>query len=152
MNKRLRIVKEFGLLLLLFVLASAVAVSEDVYGINVTIVQSSSSEDGGVSTVITTYNSETGLTDTSVISGSDSVITDDNEGDTAPIESTDPVDSGANDNLDQGTTQPDFQPDGPTYEEYSDEFSKWIQSILDESPLLMIGDFPQDITHIINVE
>jgi hypothetical protein len=160
-KKHLGIVKELGLFLLLFVLASAVAASEDAYEI-VTIVQTTSSESDDANTVITIISGDGSTTtdeDDTVTDEDDTTPTDDtdsadngNEGDTVPTESTDSADSGANDNLDQGTILPDFQLDGPNYDGYSDELSEWIQSLLDKGPISMIDDFPQDITHIINVE
>jgi hypothetical protein len=149
MKIHLEIIKGFGLLLLLFVLLSAVAVSEKSCEISVTIVESSSSEDGTeAKTVITTYDSESGLTETTEIFGDDSTTTEGSDsedngsnGDTAPVENTDLGD------------MPDSQPDDLVLEEYDDEWFELILSMLDdENSLVIAGDFPEDINNIFNIE
>jgi hypothetical protein len=130
-------------------LVSAVAVSENTHEITVTIVESSSSGDGDDSnTVISTHDSEGGLTETTEIFGDDSTTTGSSDsgdngsnGDTAPAENTDLGD------------MPDSQPDDLVLEEYNDE---WFESILamldDENSLVIAGDFPEDTNDIFNIE
>lgn len=138
MKIRLEIIKGFSLLLLLFMLVSAVAVSEDTYEITVTVVQNSSSEDGGDSnTVISTYDSEGGLTETTEIFGSASVVIPTGE-DTIPTESTDSVDSNANGNPDPGIMPPNSNPDRLTYEERSvDEWWEWVLSTVTSEDIML---------------
>ncbi len=174
MKKKLGIIKEFGLLLLLFVSVSAVAVSEDANEVSVDITTTTSFESDGVNTVITTYDSETGLTDTSVIPGDgstaneeDNAVTDEddttstedtdtadngNEGDTIPADDTDSEDSGANGGHNAGFIPSDFQLNKLAWKEYADEMSDRILSMVDSDPLSLIGDFPQDLTYTINFE
>jgi hypothetical protein len=130
-------------------LLSAVAVSEKSCEISVTIVESSSSEDGTeAKTVITTYDSESGLTETTEIFGDDSTTIEGsnsedngNNGDTVPAENTDSDD------------MPDSQPDDLVLDELNDE---WFESILamldDENSLVIAGDFPEDTNDIFNIE
>jgi hypothetical protein len=143
------IIKGFGLSLLLLLLVSAVAVSENTHEITVTIVESSSSDGGDNSnTVISTYDSEGGLIETTEIFGDDSTTTgvsdsedNGNNGDIAPAENTDLGDI------------PDSQPDDLVLEEYNDEWFKLILSILDdENSLVIADDFPEDINDIFNIE
>jgi hypothetical protein len=142
----LKIIKGFGLLLLLFVLVSAVAVSDSTHKVSVTILSSSSEDSDDANTIVNSYTVESDSPNVhvkSVISGSgSSEIT--SEEDTIPTESTD-----------SGIMPPDFQLDGLTREEYNDELLEWILSMLDEDPLLTIGDFPQvpqDAPDKVNIE
>lgn len=151
----LKIIKELGLFILLFVLASAVATSENSYTVTVTIVQSSTSEDSNeMNTVISAYSDDgnsPATSETSVISGSgSSEIT--SEDDTVTDDSNDSGDSGADDSPSPGENPPDLQLDGTTYEDYSDELKAWISYIIDEDPLITIDDLPQDVTYITNSE
>jgi hypothetical protein len=148
-KNHLEIIKGFGLSVLLLLLVSAVAISENSCEISVTIVESSSSEDGTeAKTVITTYDSESGLTETAEVFGVDSIITggsdsedNGNNGDTVPAENTDLGD------------MPDSQPDELVIEEHNDEWFEWILSILDdENSLAMASDFSEDINDIFNIE
>lgn len=140
----LKIIKWFGPFILLFLLVSAVAVSDNTYKVSVTIVQSSSSgKSDDANTVINTYTKESESPETHVTSeihGSDSSLII-NEEDTTPNESTDSEESGADDNLNP-SVMPDFQLDELTPEEYNNELLEWVWSMLDEDLLLTIDDFP----------
>lgn len=161
MKKHLGIIKELGLFSLLFVLVSAVAVSEEA-DVSVTTIEITSSEDSsGTNTVITTYDSSGNglvITDDKDTIPTESTDSEDNsnegdnvdDGDTISTESTDSNDSGANGNLNPDATLPDFQFNGLTYKEYNDDWSDWIMSVMDKDPLVMISDFPQDINYMIN--
>jgi hypothetical protein len=149
LKKHLELVKGLGLLLLLFVLASAVAVSENTYRSSVTIMQSSSSGDGDEAyTVINAYTRESDSPEmhvTGIISGSgSSIITNqedmDKDNDKSPAKG---ADSG---------TMPAFQFGELTPEEYNGELSEWILSTLDRDPFITIGDFPEDLTDMIKGE
>lgn len=141
-KKHLEIIKSLGMSLLLFLLLSAVAISEDSREITVTIVQSSSSSGSAESkTVITTYDSESGLTETTEVFGEDSTTTggsdpedNDRNGDTVPAENI------------------DSQPDDLVLEKFSDEWFESILSMLDEEEPLSTIDPMQDSTDTANVE
>jgi hypothetical protein len=150
-----KIIKAFGLIVLIFVLASAVAVSEDACEITVTVEVSSSSEDGGDSnTVISTYDSETGLTKTTKISGSgteeittvgdatpsdgDTTPVDITPADTTPTESPDSEGNGANGDLNPDAEPTDLQLDESTYD---DEWVELILSMIDADPFAIFDDF-----------
>jgi hypothetical protein len=141
-KNHLEIIKGLSLLLLLFVLVSAIGVADNTYKVSVTVVQRSSPGDGDdANTVINTYTKESGSPETNVkceISGScSSVIT--SEGNKISTK-----------NIDSDTNQ-GFQLDGLTLEEYNDEVSEWVLSTLNEGQLVTFDDFPQDVTDIINV-
>jgi hypothetical protein len=149
--KRLsKVIKEFGLYLLLFILVSAVAVSEGINGeftetitifgndsigtgndykgpngetseISITIVETSSSED--------VDDTDTGDTDTSDTDTGDTDTGDANTGDTNTGEITDPEDNNANDNQDTGIMPPNSNSDELTHEEWGiDEWLEWVLS------------------------
>ncbi len=148
MKKHLEIIRGFGLFLLLVLLVSAVAVGTP--KVSVTIVQVSSSGEGDdANTVTNTYTEESESPNTHVtgeISGNDASTTTNEDG-TTPTESTDSGES-----TDPGV-MPSFEIGESTLEEYSDELSKWISSMLDEDDLLLANDdFQQGETDIINVE
>jgi hypothetical protein len=146
MKRHSKIIKALGLFVLIFVLASAVAVSEDTCEITVTIVESSSSDGGDNSnTVISTYDSKTGLTETTEIFGSDTEViapVDDvtpSEGDTTPTESPDSEGSGANGDLNSDVEPTDLQFDESTYD---DEWVELILSMIDADPFVMFDESP----------
>jgi hypothetical protein len=146
MKRHSKIIKALGLFVLIFVLASAVAVSEDTCEITVTIVESSSSDGGDNSnTVISTYDSKTGLTETTEIFGSGTEViapvdgVTPSEGDTTPTESPDSEGSGASGDLNSDVEPTDLQFDESTYD---DEWVELILSMIDADPFVMFDESP----------
>lgn len=149
MKRYLEIIKGLGLSILLFVMVSTIAMSENSYTVSVTIVQSSTSGDGDkANTVVNTYSKESdtpGVHVTSEISGSgSSVITDD---DNATPDDATPTESD-----DSNATPPFFQLGELTSEEYNAALSEWITSVIEEDSTVTFDGFPQDTTEIANVE
>jgi hypothetical protein len=147
MKRHSKIIKALGLFVLIFVLASAIAVSEDTCEITVTIVESSSSDGGDNSnTVISTYDSKTGLTETTEIFGSGTEViapVDDvtpSEGDTASVDTT-PVDTTPVDTI---PLNPDAEPIDLQFDEstYDDEWVELILSMIDADPFVMFDESP----------
>lgn len=146
----LEIIKKFGILLMLFILISAVAVSDNTYKTSVSVEQSTSFEDDDPAyTVMNTYTKEKdspGIDVTCEISGSGERTITDKDG-VIPTEKDElPAKS-----PDSSIKPPDLEP-GESIEEFSDEVSEWAQYILDEDPLLTIEDFSQEVADIANVE
>lgn len=147
-KKHLEIIRELGLIFLLFVLAGAVAASDDTqtdsddtHTVSVTITQTSAPEEGD-DAVTNTYNKEietnesTDVQVTGVISEDEASVTtnvDDmpiNMDDTTATETTDSV------------GMPDFEIGESTPEEINKELSIWISSIIDDvKQPLRISDF-----------
>ncbi len=142
MKKHLKIIKSLGMSLLLVLLLSAVAISEDSREVTVTTVESTSSEgDTETKTVITEYDSESGVTKTTEVSGEDS---------TTP-EGSDPEDNGSNGDT-VPTETPDSQPDDVVIEIFSDEWFELVLATLDNEEQLSAIDLMQDATDTANVE
>lgn len=135
MKKQLEIIKMFGLLLMFFILVSAIAVGEEPI-VSVTIKISSSSGDDG-DTITNAYADESGSTSTHVecgISGNSHWVITDGEGATKD-------DTTATENTDSAA-MPDLQIGESTPEEISAELSKWISSLIEEElSLTMTDDF-----------
>lgn len=144
MERYLEIVKRFGLLLLFFVLVSAVAVGES--AVTVTITQTSSTDDGG-DTVTNTYSKEIKTTESTDVEVTGSISED------GPSITTNVDDTATN--MDDTTTEsvdpaamPEFKIGETTTDEFAAEMSKWISSVLDESPIVRTDDFPLDVDKI----
>ncbi len=149
MKRYLEIIKGLGLILLLFVMVSTVATSDNSYTVSVTIVQSSTSGDEDeANTVINTYTQESdtpGVHVKSEISGSgSSVVTDD--------DNATPDDSTPTESADSDVKPPFFQLDELTSDEYNAKLSEWVMSVIEEEPLETFDDFPQEIDDIVAVE
>lgn len=148
MKKHLEIIKSLGMSLLLFLLLSAAAISEDSCEITVTIAQSSSSADSTESkTVITTYDTESGLTETTEVFGEDPTTT----GGSDPEDNSDNGDTISAENINSGDTT-DSQPDELVLEENTDEWFESILAMLDKEEPLSTIDLMQDSTDTANVE
>lgn len=149
MKRYLEIIKGLSLLLLLFVMVSAIATSDNSYKVSVTIVQSSSSGDSNkANTVINTYTEERdtpGLHVKSEISGSGSTVITDKD-DVTPDDAT------PTENDDSGVTPPFFQLGELTSEEYDAALSEWIISVIEEDSTVTFDGFPKEVTEIANVE
>ncbi len=141
-KNHLKIIRSLGMSLLLVLLLSAVAISEDSCEVTVVITESSSSGDGTESkTVITTYDSESGVTKTTEVSGEDP---------TTP-EGSDTEDNGSNGDT-VPTETPDSQPDDVVIEIFSDEWFELVLATLDNEEQLSAIDLMQDATDTANVE
>ncbi len=148
MKKHLEIIKSLGMSLLLFLLLSAAAISEDSCEITVTIAQSSSSAGSTESKiVITTYDSEGGLIETTEAFGDDSTTTEGSD----PEDNSNNGDTISAENIDSGDMT-DSQPDELVLEENTDEWFESILAMLDEEELLSTIDLMQDSADTANVE
>ncbi len=146
MKKYLEIIKMSGLLLLLFILVSTIAISDNTYKISVSVKQSVTSEDKDPAyTVINTYTKEKespGVSVTAKISGSGEKEITDKDG-VAPAE-----EDTATKGPDPIIKPPDLELD-ESPEEYNDEVSEWILYLLDKDPLSMIiEDFSQEAADV----
>ncbi len=164
MKKHSKIIKGFSLFFLLFVLVSAVAVSQDTNGEFTETIAifgndsvSTSNEEGttfykstngetseiGV-TIVDSSSSEdvddtnTADTNTADTNTADTNTADTNTADTNTAESTDSVDSNANGNPDPGIIPPNSNPDGLVYEEWStDEWWEWVLSTVTSEDIML---------------
>jgi hypothetical protein len=153
-KKHSEIIKGFSLFFLLFVLVSAVAVSQDTNGeFTETIAVfgndsvSTSNEEG--TTFYKSTNGETSEISVTIVDSSSSEDVDDtdtadtntadtNTADTNTAESTDSVDSNANGNPDPGIIPPNSNPDGLVYEEWStDEWWEWVLSTVTSEDIML---------------
>jgi hypothetical protein len=148
-KKHSEIIKGFSLFFLLFVLVSAVAVSQDTNGeFTETIAVfgndsvSTSNEEG--TTFYKSTNGETSEISVTIVDSSSSEDVDDtdtadtNTADTNAAESTDSVDSNANGNPDPGIIPPNSNPDGLVYEEWStDEWWEWVLSTVTSEDIML---------------
>lgn len=134
MKTHSKIIRGFGLSLLLFVLVSAVAISEDTNGgftDTVAVFGNDSvwtGNEGGMTPDEST-NDETSDASVTVVENPPSEGVDDTVDDTNTAESTDPEGGEANGNPDPGIVPPNSNPDELTHEEWGiDEWWEWILS------------------------
>ncbi len=147
MNKYMKIIKGFSILLLLFVLVGVVAGSDnsndsdDTHTVSVTITQTSSPEEGG-DTVTNTYNKEIETNESTDVE----VIGEISEDDASVTTNVDDMPIDMDDTTTTETTDsvgmPNFEIGESTLEEINMEISIWISSMIDDvKPPLMINDF-----------
>jgi len=137
-KKHSEIIKEFGLFSLLFVLVSAVAVSDNTNGeFTDTAAIFGNDSVSSYEKDTTLYESTSGETSEISVTVVETSLSEDVD-DTNTGEGTDPEDSQANDNQNSSIAPPNTNPDELTYEEWRiDEWWEWVLSTVTSEDIML---------------